>query len=145
MEDFTLMKLSGEAVGIMVQVNKLYAPFVTTEKGKPTLYLQLKKALYGCVKSVLLWYDLFPGTLKDLGFTLNPYDGCVANKIIEGTPQCTIVWYVDDNKISHVNPAVVTYIIGKIEERFGKMTVTRGRDHTFLGMNFVLTQIKLCP
>jgi hypothetical protein len=34
-----------------------------------------------------------------------------------------------------VDPEVVTYIIGKIEERFGKMTVTRGDRHTFLGMN----------
>jgi hypothetical protein len=55
--------------------------------------------------------------------------------MIEGT-QCTIIWYVDDNKISHANPAVVSSIIEKIEERFGKMTVTRGKQHTFLGMNF---------
>jgi Reverse transcriptase (RNA-dependent DNA polymerase) len=136
MEDFTLMKLTGEAVNIMVQVNNLYQPFVTTEKGKPVLYLQLKKALYWCVKSALLWYELFANTLKDMGFELNPYDPCVANKEIEGS-QCTILWYVDDNKISHINPDVVTDIIQQIEKRFGKMTVTRGHEHTFLGMNFV--------
>jgi hypothetical protein len=55
---------------------------------------------------------------------------------LEGT-QCTIVWYVDDNKISHVNPAVVTHVIEKIEERFGNMNVTRGKEHNFLGMNFI--------
>jgi hypothetical protein len=43
---------------------------------------------------------------------------------------------VDDNKISHVNPDVVSQVIEKIEERFGKMTVTLGSEHTFLGMNF---------
>jgi hypothetical protein len=69
MEDFTLMKLSGEAVGIMIQVNKNYKPFVTKEKGKHVLYLQLKKAFYGCVKSALLSYELFSGTLMDLGFS----------------------------------------------------------------------------
>jgi Reverse transcriptase (RNA-dependent DNA polymerase) len=99
----------------------------------------LKKALYGCVKSALLWYELFANTLKDMGFELNPYDACVANKIIEGT-QCTIAWYVDDNKISHVNPEVVSDVILKIEERFGKMTVTRGKEHTFLGMDFVFNE-----
>jgi Reverse transcriptase (RNA-dependent DNA polymerase) len=135
MEDFTLMKLTGEAVDIMVTVDKLYKPYVTTKKGKPVLYLQLKKALYGCVKSALLWYELFANTLKDMGFELNPYDPCVANKDIKGT-QCTILWYVDDNKISHVNPDVVTEIILQIEKRLGKMTVTRGGEHTFLGMNF---------
>ena len=32
------------------------------------------------------------------------------------------------------NPKVVTSIIEKIEERFGKMTVTREKEHVFLGM-----------
>jgi Reverse transcriptase (RNA-dependent DNA polymerase) len=136
MDDFTVMKLTGEAVKIMVQVDKLYAPFVSFENGKQVLYLQLKKALYGCVKSALLWYELFTGTLQDMGFVLNPYDACVANKIIDGT-QCTIVWYVDDNKISHVKPSVVSMVIKQIEEKFGKMTVTRGNTHVFLGMSFV--------
>ena len=69
-----------------------------------------------------------------MGFTLNPYDPCIANKIIDGK-QCTIVWYVDDNKISHVNPALVTTIIKTIESKFGKMTVSRGKEHEFLGMD----------
>jgi hypothetical protein len=49
--------------------------------------------------------------------------------------QCTIAWYVDDNKISHVDDKVVTRTIEMIEGRFGKMTVTRGKEHVFLGMN----------
>ena len=69
-----------------------------------------------------------------MGFTINPYDPCVANCMIEGS-QCTIAWYVDDTKISHVNPNVVTKVIETLEEHFGKMTVTRGREHVFLGMN----------
>jgi hypothetical protein len=56
--------------------------------------------------------------------------------------QCTIGWYVDDNKISHIDPAVVTIIIEKIEEKFGKMTVTRGKVHTFLGMKITLHKDK---
>ncbi|KAG7370681.1 hypothetical protein IV203_019251 [Nitzschia inconspicua] len=70
----------------------------------------------------------------DMGFELNPYDPCVANKMIDGK-QCTVVWYVDDNKISHVDPQVVTDVITAIEKHFGKMTVTRGRHHKFLGMD----------
>ena len=54
--------------------------------------------------------------------------------MIEGT-QCTIVWYVNDNKISHVNSKVVDQIIDVIEKKFGKMTVKRGREHVFVGMN----------
>ncbi len=89
------------------------------ENGKKVLYLQLLKALYGCVQSALLWYNLFTGTLEGMGFKLNPYDPWVANLIIQGK-QCTIAWFVNDNKILHVDCRVVTKIIKKIEEHFGK-------------------------
>ena len=42
---------------------------------------------------------------------------------------------MDDNKISHVQYEVVSSIIERIEKRFGKMTVTRGKEHVFLGMD----------
>ena len=54
MDQFTLMKIVGEAVDIMVEVNHEYAKFVVIEKDKRVLYLQLNKALHGCVKSALL-------------------------------------------------------------------------------------------
>jgi hypothetical protein len=139
MDDFTVMKLTGDTVDIMCRVNPKYETFVSTENGKKVLYLQLLKALYGCVRSALLWYELFATTLQGMGFVLNPYDPCVANKEINGN-QCTIVWYVDDNKISHVDAKVVTDVIEKIENKFGKMTVTRGNEHIFLGMKITMNQ-----
>jgi hypothetical protein len=69
-----------------------------------------------------------------MGFELNPYDLCVANKTIN-KKQFTIVCYVDDTKISHADPTVVTTIIEAIEQKFDKMTVTKGTEHVFLGMN----------
>jgi hypothetical protein len=98
------------------------------------LYARLDKAIYRCVKSALLWYNLFTSKLKDMGFVLNAYDHCIANCNIDGS-QCTVAWYVDDNKISHKDPAVVTRIIELIETQFDKMTVTRGNEHVFLGMH----------
>jgi hypothetical protein len=74
-----------------------------------------------------------------MGFTLNPYDQCVANCMIEGK-QCTIAWYVDDTKISHVDPNVVMRIIQELEKHFDKMTVARGREHVFLGMHIQYTE-----
>jgi hypothetical protein len=118
----------------MRQVNPKYEKFVVIENGKKVLYLQLLKAQYGCVQSELLWYDLFTNTLVQMGFKLNPYDLCVANSQIKGK-QRKIAWYVNDNKISHVDDTVVTDIIEKIEVKFGKMTVTRGKHHVFLGMD----------
>ena len=82
---------------------------------------------------LLFWKDLTK-TLTDWGFKLNPYDPCVANADINGS-QCTIAWYVDDNKISHKDPKVVDWVIAEIEKEHGKMTVTRGKKHTFIGMD----------
>jgi len=70
---FAVLKLVGEAVNIMCQVNPKYEKFVVIENGKKVLYLQLLKALYGCVQSALLWYNLFTNTLVRMGFKLNPY------------------------------------------------------------------------
>ena len=133
MDDFILIRLSGEDVDMMCDTNPVYEDFITNDNGKKTLFLQLKKALYGCVKSALLWYRLFCDTLQDLGFVLNPYDPCVANANIKGS-QCTIVWYVDDNKISHKDQTVVTDLVQRIEAKFGHMAKTQGDEHEFLGI-----------
>ena len=42
-----------------------------------------------------------------IGFKLNPYDPCVANKIVHGK-QLTIAWHVDDLKVSHKKYQVVS-------------------------------------
>jgi hypothetical protein len=128
------MRISGPEVDFFCDLDPTLKEFVVTVKGKKVLYVQLDRALYGCVKSSVLWYDLYSSTLIDMGFKLNPYDLCVANSDIDGK-QCTICWYVDDNKISHVKLEVVQSIISKIEDKFGEMTKTYGEEHDFLGMN----------
>ena len=135
MKDFVLVKIRGEAVDILCRCNAEYEKHVTYEKGKKVLYLELVKALYGCIMSALLWYETFVTQLEVMGFELNPYDPCVANKVINGS-QCTVCWYVDDTKISHKDKKVVQDIINTIEKRFGKMTVKEGNKHTFVGMDF---------
>ena len=75
---------------------------------------------------------------RGFGFSINPYDPCVANKSIRGK-QCTICWYVNDTKISHEDSTVVDWVIEQIEGKFGKMTVTRGRKHTFVGVDIEFT------
>ena len=69
------------------------------------------------VDSDLLWYELYVSVLKYMGFQLNTYDMCVANKDINGK-QCTISWHVDNNKVSHVEQGVIDDVTNKVEERF---------------------------
>ena len=134
MKDEVLMKITGREAELFCEIDPNLEEFIVEVKGQKVLYVQLDKALYGCVQSALLWYELYSSTLQEMGFELNPYDLCVANAQIEGS-QCTICWYVDDNKISHKNPKVVDDVIKRIESKFGKMSQTRGNDHEFLGMS----------
>ena len=105
------------------------------------MYLKILRALYGCIESAMLWYHLFSSSFQEMGFTINPYDKCVANKFINGK-QCTIVWYVDDVKVSHVQKEVVDGVIKDIEQFFGPMKVCRDRTQDYLGMNITITKDK---
>ena len=72
-----------------------------------------------------------------MGFRINPYDKCVANKMIDGH-QCTIVWYVDDVKVSHKDKSVVQDVIKNIEDYFGDLVISEGPTHDYLGMNITI-------
>ena len=62
---------------------KIYKPYgQVNSAGKKVLYAKLKKALYGCLKSGLLFWRNLANHLQSYGFILNPYNSCVANKII---------------------------------------------------------------
>ena len=54
--------------------------------------------------------------------------------------QCTILWYVDDNKILHKDEKVVTGHIKILEEYFGKFSITRGKKHNYLGMDVLIKE-----
>ena len=46
------------------------------------LYVKMRKAMYGLLRSELLFYKKLVKDLEDNGFKLNPYDPCNANKIM---------------------------------------------------------------
>ena len=127
-----LLRLDGECVDIMCDVNPSFKKRVVEEKGRKVLYLRVLRALYGCIQSALLWYNLFASTLKGMGFKVNPYDQCVANKDINGH-QCTIVWYVDNNVISHKDEKVVMKVIDDIKEHFGDLKSHEEKNMIFWG------------
>jgi len=132
------MLLEGKIAELILKLDpKLYRKYVwENEKGKPMLYVRLKKALYGTIQVALLFWRLLSDTLQEWGFKLNPYDKCVANKKINGK-QCTIIWHVDDLKISHTEKNVVYNITEHLSNRFGKegpLTLDSGKILKYLGM-----------
>lgn len=134
-----LLKLKGEFVDIMCRVNNEHLNNVRYEKNEKVLYLKVDRAIYGCIESALMWYKMFTEILEEMGFKINPYDKCVANKMINGK-QCTIVWYVDDVKISHMDQTVLDDITTKMQEHFGPMEIIKGNEHSYLGMNITINR-----
>ena len=123
MKGKVVMKLEGVMAEVIVQIDpKLYTKYIEKENGKDVIYVILQKALYGTLQAALLFWQNLSTQLKEWGFEINPYDFCVANKMINGK-QCTIVWHVDDLKISHVEPTVVTTILNLLDKKYGQEIV----------------------
>ena len=93
----------------------------------------------GCQPTLLPQVQEQP--IEGIGFEFNLYDPCVANKMIEGK-QMTICFHVDDCKTSHVSTKAVDEMIEWLkagyvkiwEDGTGKMKVSRGKVHKYLGM-----------
>jgi len=135
MDDYVIMVFCGAMVEWMLEISyETYKPFVHIAKtGQMLLYVQLLRALYGCLKSSRLFWQKLTNDLKQMDFEVNPYDTCMANKIIDGS-QMTIIWYVDDLKILHKNPDEVSKIIAWIESKYGDIKPNCGKIHDYLGM-----------
>ena len=133
-DEETIMLLKGKLAELLVQVEpSLYRKYViTSTKGEPMLYVKLHKALYGLLRSALLFYRKLSRQLVDHGFTINKYDPCVATKniptssstaliarannlrygkdksnstfTVEDSHQQTVVWHVDDLMLTHIDP-----------------------------------------
>ena len=110
------------------------------------LLVQCQNALYVTMVARLLYYHKFTKILTDIGFKINPYDPCVVNKIID-VQQMNICYHMDDCKLSHprikVNDQMIKWLRQEYEsiseDGSGKMTVSRGKVHKYLGMTLDYT------
>ena len=131
------MKITGVLVDLIVDMApEVYGPYVTNERGSKVLYVQVLRALYGMLIAALLWYKKFRSDLEKEGFVFNPYDSCVANRIVNGKQQ-TVQFHVDDLMSSHVDSKVNDEFdrwLNKMYGTHGAVKVTRGMLHDYLGM-----------
>ena len=93
------------------------------------------------MKAALFFYIKFVKNLKSIGLQLNPYDTCVANKIVDDA-QLTVVWNVDNIKVSHIDGGVVTRMAVWLKKTYEilfkdgsvAMNLNRSMIHEYLGM-----------
>ena len=134
-----IMKIRGELVDILVEVApEVYKDYVIYEGNHKILYVQMMKALYGMLISSILYYKKFRSDIESIGFKVNPYDICVANRMVNGK-QHTVTWHVDDLKSSHVDPKVNDEFHEWCKKMYasdniGQVKVVRGKKHDYLAM-----------
>ena len=97
-----IVRIRGPLVDVLVSIAPdVCGPYVSTDKSrKKVLILECLNAIYGTMVAALLYYKKCVKSLNRHGLKLNPYDGCVANKIVNGK-QINICFHVNDYKISH--------------------------------------------
>ena len=61
-------------------MNKEFTPHVVYEGKTKALYMKVLRAIYCCLESAMLWYNLYITTLKGIGFELNLYDPCLLTR-----------------------------------------------------------------
>lgn len=127
------MRLNKYETQVLVAIDPSYKEFVT-EQG--TCIVRLKKALYGCIQSARLWYQMLAKDLHALGYKENEQDMCVFNRIESDGTQSTLVLHVDDMMITASTEEHVNMIIQQISEKYNNLSVHRGTKLDYLGMTF---------
>ena len=138
-DELVHVRFTGEMVNMLLHIDyNMYKDYVVTEKGEKVMYMELLKALYSTLHAAhLFWQKLSKQLIDVWGFTPNKYDDCVVNKTIKGH-QMTMVWHVDDLKVSQVDSKEVDKFVMQMEETFGAdapLSVSCGKIHDYLGMN----------
>ena len=85
-KDKAVLRLRGKLAELMVKVApQIYRKHVIiNRKGEMVLYVRILNAIYGIMKAALLFYQQLLRDLTSIGFVLNLYNPCVANKTIDG-------------------------------------------------------------
>ena len=84
-DEDVVMYIQGRLAEIMAMVaSQTYRKYIAVERGQKVLHVKVHKALYGILKSPVLFYSNLWDDLVGVGFSINPYNPCVANKMING-------------------------------------------------------------
>lgn len=69
MDEIVHMRIDGKMAELLAKINpEKYKKFMTSERGKPVVYVRLKKALYRTLRAALLFWELLSTNLVDMGF-----------------------------------------------------------------------------
>jgi hypothetical protein len=83
MDEEVFICIRGKLAELMVKTApKIYIKYIYAGPDtKPVLHVKLQQALYGCLRSALLFYLKLLKDLERNGFEMNPYEPFVATKM----------------------------------------------------------------
>jgi hypothetical protein len=128
-----IMRLDKEMADALCKIDpKAYKAF---KRHDGSMYVQLKKPLYGLIEAAKLWFDEISRTLKSLGFKQNAYDECCWNRDFKGKQQ-TIVIHVDDILATCELEEANQQLIRALKRTYEQIGTSVGLVHSYLGMTF---------
>lgn len=110
---------------------------MTTLNREIILCIKMQKVIHGLVRSAILFYLKLRKDLEEFGFIVNDYDPYVVNKIVSRT-KMTVVWHVDDLKISHVSVswADIVKLLVYLGWKYEQNIMINHEKHDYLGLDF---------
>jgi hypothetical protein len=133
-----LMQLDRMQSQLLVRIDPTYKQYV---RSNGSIIVKLKKALYGCIQSALLWYQHISDTLVKYGFDKNPQDECVFNFITQLGKQLTVVVYVDDLLMTSEDMHALDDLVMHLRKVYKDITECRDSVLSYLGMQFDFSEM----
>ena len=125
------MLISPEVAEILCNIDPKYRIYLRADKN---IAVRLKKALYGCVQSAILWYEELTSTLQEMGFIRNPYNTCSFSRLQDGSNDRILV-YVDDLFLISVSEQRLQIIAEKLTSKYDSVTYKTGNELDFLDIH----------
>jgi hypothetical protein len=123
------MRLDAKMTKYAVELYPELAKMVETDG---CLYMEMLKAMYGCVQASALWYALIKKFLEDLGYVASEVDTCVFWKVVKG--QIFILLLYVDNILAIIDDDEAKILRTHLEKRFGTVKFEVGNQLSYLGM-----------
>ena len=129
-----IVKLDPHITKMLTKLKPDYESFVGDDGH---LFVELDKAMYGCIESAKLWYEHLRGVLvNEMGFTQNGCDQCAFNKTDSTGIQVTVILHVDDMMVTCANKVTLDAVLLSLCQRFKETKCHYGPCVPFLGMDF---------
>ena len=126
------MRIDKDVADVLCQFDPSYTSY--REKSGAVI-VKLDKALFGCIESSKLFYDVVKAFMISIGFKVSDRDPCLFTMSCPKTKQqMTVLIHVDDGKASSVNLEFLKWFKDKLIERFQDVKTNFGTIHNYLGL-----------